>query len=229
MVDTQNFDFDPIYRGAATPFGDGRTPWSIGMPQPEIAGVIDAGLVVGEVLDAGCGEAALSLELAGRGHHTVGIDLSSAAIDLATKQAHSLGLTTAEFAVADITTLRGYDGRFDTIIDSALFHSMPASLRASYVASMARAAAPGAHFYVLAFDRGAMPDAAEGSVAPVTADELADAVAKCWVVDEVRPARHHFRLPNTLPAHLASVEFRDEPNGLKSVAAWLLSAHLPAS
>lgn len=228
-MDTQNFDFDPIYRGAVTPFGDGRPPWSIGMPQPEIATLIDAGLVVGEVLDAGCGEAALSIELAARGHRTVGIDLSSAAIDLATRQAHSHGLKTAEFAVADITTLRGYDGRFDTIIDSALFHSMPESRRAGYVASMARAAAPGAGFYVLAFDRGAMPDVAEESAAPVTADELAETVGKCWVVDEVRPARHHCRLPNTLPAHFASVEFRDEPHGLKSVAAWLLSAHLPTS
>lgn len=227
MVDTQNFDFDPIYRGAVTQFGDGRPPWSIGMPQPEIAALIDAGLVVGEVLDAGCGEAALSLDLAARGHCTVGIDLSSAAIDLAAAHARSLGLTTAEFAVADLTTLRGYDGRFDTIIDSALFHSMPASLRASYVASMARAAAPWARFYVLAFDRGAMPDFSEDSAAPVSADELAEAVAQCWVVDEVRPARHHCRLPNTLPSQLASVEFRDEPHGLKSVAAWLLSAHLP--
>ncbi len=41
------------------------------MPQPEITALIDAGLVVGEVLDAGCGEAALSLELAARGRHTV--------------------------------------------------------------------------------------------------------------------------------------------------------------
>ncbi len=145
--------------------------------------------------------------------------MSSAAIDLATARARSLGLTTAEFAVADITTLRGYDGRFDTIVDSALFHSMPASRRAGCVASMARAAAPGARFHVLAFDRSAMPDVAEDSAAPVTADELADAVARCWVVDEVRPARHHCRLPNALPAHFASVEFRDEPHGLKSVAA----------
>src|ERR1700755_1026489 len=104
MTETKNFDFEPAYRGAVAEFGDRRPPWSIDMPQPEITALIDAGLVVGEVLDAGCGEAALSLDLAGRGHHTVGIDLSSTAIDLATRKAVSLGLTTARFAVADITT-----------------------------------------------------------------------------------------------------------------------------
>lgn len=225
MADTQNFDFDPIYRGAVTEFGEGRPGWSLDKPQPEITALIDAGLVVGEVLDAGCGEAALSLDLAGRGYRTVGIDLSPTAINLAFSQAHARGLTTAQFAVADITTLQGYDGRFDTIIDSALFHSMPISRRDGYVASMAKAAAPGARFYVLAFDRSAMPDAPEDSVAPVSADELAETVAQSWVIDDVRPARHHCRLPEVLPAHFASIDFRDEPDGLKSVAAWLLSAH----
>jgi SAM-dependent methyltransferase len=225
MTDTQSFDFDPIYRGAVTEFGEGRPGWSLDKPQPEIAALIDAGLVVGEVLDAGCGEAALSLDLATRGYRTVGIDLSPTAINFAVSQAHSRGLTTAKFAVADITTLHGYDERFDTIIDSALFHSMPVARRESYVASMARAAAPGARFYVLAFDRSAMPDAPKTSVAPVDADELAEAVGRHWLVDDVRPARHHCRLPDAVPAHFASINFRDEPDGLKSVAAWLLSAH----
>ncbi|MEZ0052612.1 SAM-dependent methyltransferase [Mycobacterium sp. MAA66] len=227
MADAHNFDFDPIYRGAVTEFGAGRPGWSLDKPQPDIAALIDAGLVVGDVLDAGCGEAALSLDLAGRGYRTVGIDLSPTAIDLAISQARSRGLTTAQFAVADITTLHGYDGRFDTIIDSALFHSMPIARREGYVASMARAAAPGARFYVLAFDRSAMPDAPKASVAPVSADELAETVARGWVIDDVRPARHHCRLPDALPAHFASIDFRDEPDGLKSVAAWLLSAHRP--
>ena len=227
MEDESHFDFDPIYRGAIAEFGEGRPGWSIGKPQPQIAALIDAGLVVGEVLDAGCGEAALSLDLAARGPHTVGIDLSPTAIDLAISQARSQGLTTAQFAVADITTLHGYEGRFDTIIDSALFHSMPVSRRDDYIASMARTAAPCARFYVLAFDRSATPDAPKASVAPVSADELAETVAKSWIIDDVQPARHHCRLPEKLPAHFASISFRDEPDGLKSVAAWLLSAHRP--
>jgi 2-heptyl-1-hydroxyquinolin-4(1H)-one methyltransferase len=60
--------FESAYRGEAFEMGEGnRPPWSIGEPQPEIAALIDAGRFHGDVLDAGCGEAAVSLYLADRG------------------------------------------------------------------------------------------------------------------------------------------------------------------
>jgi 2-heptyl-1-hydroxyquinolin-4(1H)-one methyltransferase len=69
-----DFDFDPAYRGEAAQFGAGvRPPWSLGEPQPELAALIDQGKIKGDVLDAGCGEAALSLHLAALGHNTVGL------------------------------------------------------------------------------------------------------------------------------------------------------------
>ena len=50
--------FDAAYRGEAEEFEGFRPPWSIGEPQPEIRALIEAGKVHGDVLDAGCGEAA---------------------------------------------------------------------------------------------------------------------------------------------------------------------------
>ena len=38
-------------------------------------------------------------------------------------------MANATFEVADISSFTGYDGRFGTIIDSTLFHSMPVELR----------------------------------------------------------------------------------------------------
>ena len=52
-----------------------------------------------------------------------------------------------------------------------------------------RAAAPGASYFVLVFDRAGMPD--DGPANPVTEDELRDVVSKYWVIDEIRPARIH--------------------------------------
>src|SRR3979411_1594008 len=79
-----DMDFDSAYRGEAPQLGLGvRPPWSIGEPQPEIAALIDAGKFHGDVLDVGCGEAAVSLHLAGLGYTTVGLDLSPVAIELA--------------------------------------------------------------------------------------------------------------------------------------------------
>lgn len=123
--------------------GEGnRPPWSIGEPQPEIAALIEAGKFHGDVLDAGCGEAAVSLYLAERGFTTVGLDQSPTAIELAREKAARRGLTSASFDVADISAFTGYDGRFGTIVDSTLFHSMPVELRDGYQQSIVRAAAP---------------------------------------------------------------------------------------
>ncbi|MGH3551287.1 MAG: class I SAM-dependent methyltransferase [Mycobacterium sp.] len=226
MTDVQKFDFnfDPVYRGEAAQFGVGvRPPWSLGEPQPEIAALIDQGKIQGDVLDAGCGEAALSLHLAALGHNTVGLDASPTAIELAKAQAGKRGLTNASFAVADISSFTGYDGRFNTIVDSTLFHSMPVELRAGYQRSIVRAAAPGASYFVLVFDRAGMPDSPAN---PVTEDELRDVVSQYWVIDEIRPARIHANFPDGPSAEFPVVDLRDEGNGRKSVPAWLLSAHL---
>lgn len=226
MTETQkfDFDFDPAYRGEAPQFGVGvRPPWSLGEPQPEIAALIDAGKVRGDVLDAGCGEAALSLHLAALGHNTVGLDASPTAIELAKAEAAKRGLSNATFEVADISAFTGYDGRFDTIIDSTLFHSMPVQLRDGYQQSIVRAAAPEARYYVLVFDRAGMP---ESPANPVTEDELREVVSRYWVIDEIRPARIHANFPDGSSAEFPVVDLRDEGNGRMSVPAWLLSAHL---
>ena len=52
----------------------------LGEPQPELAALIAAGEVRSEVLDAGCGDAELSLSLAADGYHVVGLDISPTAI-----------------------------------------------------------------------------------------------------------------------------------------------------
>ena len=227
-VEKFDFDFDPAYRGEAAEFGEGvRPPWSLGEPQPELARLIDQGKINGVVLDAGCGEAALSLHLAALGLNTVGLDASPTAIELAKAEAAKRGLTRASFAVADITDFNswptGSEGRFNTIVDSTLFHSMPVELRDGYQQSIVRAAAPGASYFVLVFDRTGMPD---GPANPVTEDELRDVVSKYWVIDEIRPARIHANVPDGDRPEFPFTGLRDEGSGRKSVPAWLLRAHL---
>lgn len=218
--------FESAYRGDAPEFVGARPPWSIGEPQPEIAALIEAGKVHGDVLDAGCGEAATALYLAERGYTTVGLDLAPTAIELARAEAARRGLTNATFEVADISDFGGYDGRFGTIIDSTLFHSMPVHLREGYQRSIVRAAAPGAGYFVLVFDAAGVP--AMGPANPVTEDELRDIVGRYWQIDEVRPARIHANLPPqaTTAGEMGFIDVRDEPGGRKSVPAWLLCAHL---
>ncbi|MDI3312979.1 MAG: class I SAM-dependent methyltransferase [Mycobacterium sp.] len=223
---TEVFDFDSVYRGESTQIGVGeRPPWSLGEPQPELAALVERGKFHGDVLDVGCGEAALSLHLAERGYTTVGLDSSPAAIDLARREAARRGLRNARFEVADVSSFTGYDGRFGTIVDSTLFHSIPVEAREGYQQSIVRAAAPGASYFVLVFDKAAVP---EGPPFAVTEDELRRVVSRYWVIDEIKPARIYAKLPEGFAAGPGApqIRFDDEPNGRKSAAAWLLSAHL---
>lgn len=218
--------FESAYRGEAPVFAGVRPPWSIGEPQPEIAELIAEGKFHGDVLDAGCGEAATALYLAERGFTTVGLDQSATAIDMARAEAAERGLTNATFEVADISAFTGYDGRFGTIVDSTLFHSMPVELREGYQQSIVRAAAPGASYFVLVFDKATM--GSTGPANPVSADELREVVGRYWVIDDISPARIHANVPPELAnfADFAGTDLRDEGNGRKSMAAWLLQAHL---
>jgi SAM-dependent methyltransferase len=226
MSESVDFEFESAYRGEVAQFGEGvRPPWSLGEPQPELAALIEAGKFHGEVLDVGCGEAAISLHLAERGYTVVGLDLSPKAIELARREAITRGLTNATFQVADISSFGGYDGRFGTIVDSTLFHSIPVEARDGYQQAIVRAAEPAASYFALVFDKAAMPN---GPANAVTAEELRAVVGRYWLIDEIRSARIYANKPggSTDLSTLMGAEFRDEPSGRMSVAAWLLSAHL---
>jgi SAM-dependent methyltransferase len=220
-------DWDSAYRQEGE--FQGPPPWNIGEPQPQLAALMAAGKFRSDVLDAGCGFAELSLALAAEGYTVVGLDLTPTAIAAATKTARERGLTTASFAQADITEFSGYPagsaGRFSTVIDSTLFHSLPVEGRDGYLSSVHRAAAPGASYFVLVFAKGAFPAEMEGGPNEVDEDELRSAVSKYWEIDDIRPAYIH---ANVHPIPGAPFEFpshdRDEKGRMK-LPAFLLTAH----
>ncbi|OBA61124.1 SAM-dependent methyltransferase [Mycobacterium sp. 1100029.7] len=214
-----SIDWDAAYRQEAPP------PWSIGRPQPALAELIEQRKIRSDVLDSGCGHAALSLELAARGYTVVGLDSSATAIAAATAAAAEQGLTTATFTQADVTSFDGYDSRFATILDSGLFHALAPEGRRGYLQSILRAATPGASLYILAFTAGALGDH-DDRPGPVgfTEQGLRDAVAALWHVDEVRPAKVYGNRA-ALDADLPTIEHDDEGHFL--APGLLLSARKP--
>ncbi|MCV7225890.1 class I SAM-dependent methyltransferase [Mycolicibacterium komossense] len=225
---TDVMDWDSAYQGDGE--FQGPPPWNIGEPQPELAALIAAGKIRSEVLDAGCGYAELSLALAADGYTVVGIELTPTAVVAATKAAEERGLSNATFVQDDITKFTGFDGRFATILDSTLFHSLPVEGRDGYQQSVFRAAAPGAHYYILVFAKGAFPAELQQKPNEVDEDELRAAVGKYWSIDEVRPAFIHANTPPLEAMKSASFEppqhDRDEKGRMK-FPAFLLSAHKP--
>ena len=217
-------DWDAAYRNEVFA---GPPPWNIGEPQPEVAELIRLGRLRSEVLDAGCGIGDASLELAAHGYTVVGIDVTATAIKAAIKAAEERGLTNVTFVQGDITSLDGYDGRFATILDCTLFHSLPVEARDDYLRAVHRAAAPGAAMYMLVFTTDALPADSPFPVPNlVTQDELRHAVSKYWQIDEIRPAFVHVQLPPIpdLPPH----PFEVDEKGRAKLPAFLLAAHKAA-
>ena len=222
-MNTEMLDWDEVYRGESD--FEGAPPWNIGEPQPELAALIRDGKVRSDVLDAGCGHAELSLALAAEGHTVVGIELTPTAVAAARKAAEERNLSNATFVQDDITTFTGFDGRFNTIIDSTLFHSLPIEGRDGYQQSVFRAAAPGATYYILVFAKGAFPAELETKPNEVDEYELRDIVAAHWTVDDIRPAFIHANMPSGPGSPFELPPHDHDDKGRMKLPAFLLSAH----
>jgi SAM-dependent methyltransferase len=159
--------FDKLYRGEPTFEGappPTAIPWDIAQAQPRLMELEALGAITGEVLDIGCGLGDNSIFLASRGHSVTGLDGSAAAIEQARGRAAEAAVTVT-FGVANATDLTGYDGRFGTVIDSALYHCLDDDGRLAYAAALHRSTRPGARWYLYCFSGGNI----NGVIAPMGA------------------------------------------------------------
>jgi SAM-dependent methyltransferase len=171
-------DFDAAYR-AGTP------PWDIGRPQAEVVALAEAGEIVGNVLDAGCGTGEHALWLASLGKRVMGVDASAEAIARARAKAVERGLG-VPFQVADALRLGRLHRRFETVLDVGLFHVFPDEARRPYAESLCEVLAPGGKLHVLCFS----DEEPEGpGPRRVQEYDLRATFRSLFAVVDVRPAR----------------------------------------
>jgi SAM-dependent methyltransferase len=164
-----------------------KAPWDIGRAQKCFVDVADR--VRGSILDAGCGTGENALFFASRGHAVVGIDYLEYPIAAAKQKAQERGFH-VEFLQKDALTLTEFDQKFDSVIDSGLFHVFSDADRLRYVAGLTHVTRPGGKIYLACFS-----DEEPGTQGPrrVSQKELRDAFADAWAAEEVRPIRFETR------------------------------------
>ncbi len=168
--------FEEFYR-SSTP------PWVIGEPQPAIVELERAGLIKGKVLDIGCGTGDNTILLTRLGYDVLGIDFAPRAVEQARRNAEAEGVG-ARFEVADAMNL-GHEPRYNTIVDSALFHIFDETDRPKYVASLHGACQPGGIVHVLA-----LSDAGRGFGPSVSGEVIREAFADGWVLESLEPSTY---------------------------------------
>lgn len=166
--DFKTADFNAVYEGGDfLPGAEIKVvPWDIRAAQPAVIEMEGAGRFHGEVLDLGCGLGDNAVFLAGRGHAVTAVDGASLAIEQARLRAEQAGVGGITFEVADATRLDGYEGHFDSVLDSALFHTMDPDARHALAAAEYRVTKPGAYLNMLAF-----ADVPGGMPAPLSVSE----------------------------------------------------------
>jgi SAM-dependent methyltransferase len=187
-------DFDQMYGGIP--------PWEIGRPQPVFLELADSGEIQGRVLDAGCGTGEHVLMAASRGLDATGVDAAPSAIAIGQRKAAERGLT-ARLLVWDALRLGEMGERFDTVLDSGLFHVFDDERRARYVESLATVLPPGGRYLMCCFS-----DRQPGDWGPrrIGQDEIRASFAGSWKVESIEAVEFETNLkPPTAQAWLSRI------------------------
>ena len=114
-----------------------------------------------KALDIGCGTGQLARDLYHLGYEVTGVDLSSAAIEMATTSTRRDGVS---FVVCDIETLEAPLGMFDLITCKYVFAFLAEPLK--FLQNIQQMMKPGAYFVMVTPDQDTLSDQKKGIALP---------------------------------------------------------------
>ncbi|MEU0627557.1 class I SAM-dependent methyltransferase [Streptomyces sp. NPDC005989] len=167
-------------------------PWNIGGPQPAVRTICDAGGFRGNVLDLGCGLGDNALYLAAQGLRVSAVDISEVAVECGREKSRRSGVA-VDFQVADAFSLPTSGSRYDSILDSAFFHTLPAEEVPRYAELLGALCADGAELHLFTFSKELTPDFP--GPRRVSEPELRAAFSADWDIRTIEATRYHSSLP----------------------------------
>jgi SAM-dependent methyltransferase len=144
-------------------------------------------------LDVGCGTGENALFLAKNGFSTVGVDLSSRAIDAAKAKASERKLK-VDFRVANALSLDFDSSYFGNVIDSGLFHTFNDSERIAFASEIARVLATNGGYFMLCFSD--KEPTGWGGPRRITKEEIKASFSPLFNINYVRDAFFATRFHN---------------------------------
>ncbi|MEU9608122.1 class I SAM-dependent methyltransferase [Streptomyces sp. NPDC048057] len=219
--DATTLDYERAYRTSSLVEGVvlERMPWDIGGPQPVLVELERAGRVSGDVLDIGSGVGDNAIHLAQCGYRVTGLDVAPTAVEKATARAAEKGAQVT-FAVGNATRLDGYDGQFDTVTSSLVFHCFGPQQRRAYADAVARVLRPGGRLLQWC-SRGAA-----AGPEPITEATIRDAFSgPGWSITTLR-AQHLTTtvLDEPLRKDFEGEQLDTDDSGATLLPIWLLEA-----
>jgi ubiquinone/menaquinone biosynthesis C-methylase UbiE len=147
-------EWDSVYR--VTPIES--IPWDEGGPNKELVRLIKSGKIEkGDVLDICSGTGSNAIYLAKNGYRCHGVDISSAAKNLAGRKLENEGVT-CELSVGDASQLPYPDNFFSLVFDRGCFQVMPAEDREAFINGLFRVIKPRGKYMLLCFSVNDHPD-----------------------------------------------------------------------
>ncbi len=153
-----------------------------------------AGEIKGSVLDVGCGTGENALFLAESGHEVWGIDSSPVAIRKARLKSKERGVR-VKFLAHDALRLSDLNQRFNSAIDSGLFHVFDDGERSLFERSLALTILPGGTYFMMCFSD--KEPSGWGGPRRVTQREIRDSFRSGWKVNYIKEARFETNLHGT--------------------------------
>ena len=174
------------------PYEEGTPNWDIGRPQHEIVRLHEQNLIIGTVLDLGCGTGENALYLSERGYEVWGMDASAEAIVRAKRKVEQRGVKIDQgahkptFLLGNALRLDLLDRSFETAIDSGLFHGFTDEERPVFVKSLQKALKPGSTYYLLCFSD--LEPKEWGGPRRISQRDIRRSFGEGWKVNWIRPA-----------------------------------------